>query len=113
MPDPHAITRAAERYGLALTIADLDAVMLSITDKKLCRPSTAILQGIQRDGSERWFVDAAGVRVRVAYSPISARVVSVLPMCGNAPTFVNHRLRKQSTRGRGRCERERVEEWSE
>ena len=107
MTTAHAIVRAAERYGLTLTIADLDQMMLDITSAKLGEPSTALLGGLQTDGKERWFVQAKGVALRVIYSPHDARVITILSLGGTLePRWMSHR---QKQRGRGR--RERAEDW--
>ena len=68
MPAVHPLIQAFERYGLRLRLADLDRIMLSITDAKLRLPSTACMQRIDGE-TEIWFVDVHGARMRVAYRP--------------------------------------------
>ena len=103
---PHAAVRAAERYGITLTLADLDAMMLAIMAAKLREPSTAVLQRFDRD-REIWFVDAPGSRVRVVYCAINAWVMTVLPLKDEDGKLKRGALRRQA----GRCRRDRpVEE---
>jgi hypothetical protein len=113
VPDPHPILRAAERYGVTLTLADLDRIVLDIKSAKLRRPSTALLQRVERDGVELWFVEAGGMRLRVVYGPEMQRVLTVIPLRDTSgkldrpcPRHVQGRV------GRRRRERAVVEEWA-
>jgi hypothetical protein len=108
---PHAVVRAAERYGIALTLADLDAIMLSITGAKLGLPSTALLQRIEKTG-EYWFVDVAGARVRVVYRAETACVVTVLPMRDETNKLNRPTRGAQRDHMPRRRERPVVEEWA-
>lgn len=75
----HAEQRALERYGIAATQQDWDALVLAITDSVMGRSNSAWLLGRQNDGTEKWLAPLAGVAVRVVYCPRQARVITVLP----------------------------------
>lgn len=108
MPEPHPLIRAFERYGLSLTSWDLDVIMLDVTAAKLRLPSTACMQRINGE-TEIWFVDVHGARMRVAYRPRIAKVVSVLPLQDKPlkPRKINGQLPHSRRR------RERAEHWTE
>ena len=106
----HAAARAAERHGLTLAGADFQAMVLAITSAKLRLPSTALLQRTERCGTEIWFVDTPGGRVRVAYSPATAWVMTVLPARDKGGKLT--RPIKKREWGRVRRERMREEEWA-
>jgi len=97
----HAASRALERFGIRLTVADFRQIMLDITDAVAGVRFDAVLQRKQPDGMEVWFVTACERRIRVCYAPASAAVVTVL----SEHDRLTHKVDKQRIWGRGRRER--------
>jgi hypothetical protein len=103
---------AGKRFGLDLTVEDLAEMKLSITNAKSGVPSRALLQRLDANGSEIWFVDCRGLRIRVSYSPHQGRINSVMP----PRDWMDLRKRgrsRQGARGRERTEREVTEVWDD
>lgn len=69
----HAIERAAERYGLDVTIADLKRVAEDI------RSGEAVLVGRQNDGNEEWLAKIKGTVVRLVTNAARNFVITILP----------------------------------
>jgi hypothetical protein len=79
MSERHAAIRAWERHRLAVTSAELDAAALDIIATVAGDRTAGLLLVRERSGTEIWLIRLCGRAVRVAYSPLSARVMSVLP----------------------------------
>ena len=101
----HAATRARERYGIDLCVADLAQIMLDITDAVLGQRRVATLQRRDRNGTEIWFVRAHGQTMRVRYAPDADWIISVLPV---RDRFAAPVVDRQRLAGRGRREGARV-----
>lgn len=72
MPEPHAITRARERYGVDLTPADLDSIGLQVAKGSSVRLAT--LEG----GRSRHLVLCAG-KALIAVVADDGYPITVLP----------------------------------
>ncbi|MBX3502814.1 MAG: hypothetical protein KF889_25495 [Alphaproteobacteria bacterium] len=72
MPEPHAITRARQRYGLELTGADLDRITADVAAGKSLHLST------QPDSSQRHAV-LVGKTALIAVVAPGGHVITVLP----------------------------------
>lgn len=74
MIERHATTRARERYGLELTLADLQAVADQIRDKR-----DAVFMRRGHNGSEVWGVKVQGIWTRAVLSPDTGKIITFLP----------------------------------
>lgn len=71
--EPHAVTRARERFGLNLTADDLRQITAKI------RCGLSLLQARTSNGCERHAVRHLGTYLPVVFDPKTRRVVTVLP----------------------------------
>lgn len=69
----HAITRAAERYGLSLTERDLAAIRSNIL------VGNALLLSNNSDGCQVLAVIFNGVAMRLIYAPFTQSILTFLP----------------------------------
>lgn len=76
---PHAIDRAWERYGVALSQGDL----LEIS-RIILRGDAVLVRDVPADTGPRWLVKIHGVTIMVVASRMTAHVITVLPP-GNVP----------------------------
>lgn len=70
--EPRAITRARERYGLELTLADLDAISVDVARGRTMRLAS------QPDGATRHAV-LVRERALIAVISVDGRVVTFIP----------------------------------
>lgn len=73
MTEPHAITRARERYGLSLEMDDLRAMV------RLIRSGRRIYLRPSDDGCEIHAISYAGIWLPVVWSTASEWIVTILP----------------------------------
>jgi len=72
MPEPHAITRARERYGLELTHRDLSRIAADVASGRTLHLST------QADGAQRHATLVRETALIAVVSP-EGRVITILP----------------------------------
>lgn len=73
----HAIERAIERVGVALSLDDLRGMVRKIEEGHALRLADA------KGGMEQHVVTWNGVAFRVVYSPRTKKIVTVLPRIGS------------------------------
>ena len=76
----HAVSAAADRYGVALDDTDFAAMVADIVLSAAGDRRDAVLITRQTTGREVWLVRVpSGPAVRVVYSPLACMIVTVLP----------------------------------
>lgn len=68
-----------ERYGVVLTVADIQQLMLDIIDTVAGERRAALLQERRKRSGEVWLVLHRGIALRVGYDPATARITTALP----------------------------------
>lgn len=101
--EPHAITRARERFGIELTIPDLAEIARRIREGK------SLLLSKSRKGGERHAITYAQTEMCVLYDPVSELVVTIVTLEGYRTAPVQYRARVQKQRTPGRARRARRE----
>lgn len=74
----HAIDRALERYGVLLDADDIETLVMDIIASVDGDPRAILMD--QSNGIEVWWVKVRGHDMRVVYGPVTASIVTVLPL---------------------------------
>lgn len=96
----HAQERAAERVGRDLTREEWIAAVLLITSRR-----AALLTIDRRKQTEVYLVILGAMPLRLVWSPVSASVVTVLPL-HNSPPAGEHPRTPKFKHGRGEYRRQ-------
>lgn len=92
-PEPHAITRARERYGIELTVADLTSI-----ERRVKAGEGVLVRDHEQENSRRWLVKVGAVTVIACIARHDARVVTILPSSYDTPKKIDGASMKKAER---------------